>query len=67
MQLASFASLAEAQRFARGLGAAMPVGIFETSSRGKPWFAVIRGVYASRAQATTAVGKLSQRLRNLKP
>ncbi|MFT5172453.1 MAG: TPR repeat protein [Gammaproteobacteria bacterium] len=67
MQLASFASLAEAQRFARGLGAAVPLGTFETSSRGKPWFAVIRGVYASRAAATTAVGNLSEHLRKMKP
>ena len=66
-QLASYASLAEAQRFAGELDDGVPVGIYETFSRGQSWFAVIRGVYATHAEATTAASKLPARAHKVKP
>jgi TPR repeat protein len=67
MQLASFSSSAEAQRFARRLGASVPVAVCETINRGKHWFVVIRGVYASHAKATAEVARLPAKLRKMKP
>lgn len=67
VQLASFLTRTDAQRFADTLGDKAPVGIYQSTKKGKTWFAVVRGVYESHAAAVASVAKLSAKLRKMKP
>jgi septal ring-binding cell division protein DamX len=67
LQLASYTEHADARRFADSLADGATVGIYASSKRGKRWYAVVQGVYASHSEASTAIAALPERIRKMKP
>lgn len=67
LQLASYTTHANAQRFASSFPAGSAVGIYGASKGGTRWYAVVYGEYASHAQASAAIEALPERVRKMKP
>ncbi|HBF09498.1 MAG: AAA family ATPase [Pseudomonadota bacterium] len=67
LQLLGGANKEAVQKFIRDNGHMHKMGYVETSRQGQPWYVVVYGDYASRAQASAAVGNLPSKLASAKP
>lgn len=67
LQLLGGANKDAIQEFVKANGSYRKMGYFETQHDGKPWYVVVYGDFASRAQAVAAVDQLPNQLRSSKP